>query len=39
MYSPGATLRSSKDYCNWKDTPTFQKQFRKLVEGLNLFYK
>jgi hypothetical protein len=28
-----------QDYSNWKDEQTFQKQFRKLVEGLNLFYK
>ena len=27
------------DFSGWKDTPTFEKQFRKLVEGLNLFYK
>jgi hypothetical protein len=27
------------DFSNWQDTPTFQKQFSKLVEGLNLFYK
>jgi uncharacterized protein YjbI with pentapeptide repeats len=27
------------DFSNWKVTPTFQKQFRKLVEGLNLFYQ
>lgn len=27
------------DFSNWHDAPTFEKQFCKLVEGLNLFYK
>jgi hypothetical protein len=27
------------DFSNWHDIPTFQKQFRKLIEGLNLYYK
>jgi hypothetical protein len=27
-----------QDFSNWKATPTFEKQFGKLVEGLKLFY-
>ena len=27
------------DFSNWMDDQDFEKQFRRLVEGLNLFYK
>jgi len=27
------------DFSGWKNHQPFQSQFRKIVEGLNLFYK